>query len=128
MEIKVYYRDTDCGGVVYYANYLDYFERARTEWMDEKGAGIKGLRDGGIQFIVKHAEINYKSPAAYGEILQVDTQVDKVGGASITFTYEIKEKESRRLIVTGSTQLVCINKKLRPMRMPDELQEKLRQD
>lgn len=125
MEIKIYYKDTDCGGVVYYANYLNYFEQARTEWMSEKGISVKELKDSGIQFIVKHAQVDYKSPAQYGETLQIVTDTDKIGGARINFTYEVKEKESGRLVVTGSTQLVCIDEKLKPRRIPKDIFKKL---
>ncbi len=125
MEIKVYYKDTDCGGVVYYANYLDYFEQARTEWMEERGVSIKELKCKGIQFIVKRAEVDYKSPAQYGEILQIITNIDKPAGVRINFSHEIKEKESGRLIVTGSTQLVCIDEELKPCRIPEDVSKKL---
>lgn len=121
MEIKVYYKDTDCGGVVYYANYLNYFEQARTEWMEERGASIRQLKENGIQFIVRNALLEYRSPARYGDILQIETKADKITGASITFSYHVREKESGRLIVTGSTQLVCIDEKLKPCKMPEKL-------
>ncbi|MBN2407759.1 MAG: YbgC/FadM family acyl-CoA thioesterase [Elusimicrobia bacterium] len=125
MEIKIYYRDTDCGGVVYYANYLDYFERARTEWMEERGASVRELRDRGIQFIVKHSEVDYRSPAAYGQVIVVDTKADKITGASIDFSYRITEKGTDRIIVTGSTLLVCIDGKLKPRRIPEDIASKL---
>ncbi len=125
MEIKVYYKDTDCGGVVYYANYLDYFERARTEWLEEKGVSVSKLKDNGIQFIVKHAAVEYISPARYGEIIDIVTKADKIAGVRINFSYELFEKESRRLIVIGRTDLVCIDDRLKPRRLPDEIITKL---
>lgn len=125
MEVKIYYSDTDCAGVVYYANYLDYFEKGRTEWMVERGVSIKELKQAEIQFIVKHAEVDYKSPAKYADTLQVSTVQDKIGGASISFFYEVREKETQRLIVTGCTQMVCIDEKLRPRRIPKDILEKL---
>ncbi|OQW98639.1 MAG: acyl-CoA thioesterase, partial [Elusimicrobia bacterium A5] len=75
MEIKIYYQDTDCGGVVYYANYLTYFERARTEWMTDKGISVKNLAEQGTLFVVSHAEADYKSPAKYGETIIIQTQL-----------------------------------------------------
>jgi len=123
MDIKI--RDTDCGGVVYYANYLDYFERARTEWMEERGVSVKALAEKGILFVVKTANIEYISPARYGEIITVDTRPVKVGGVTINFVYKISEKESGRDIASGSTKLVCINKNLKPVRLPAEIIEKL---
>ncbi len=66
MEIRIYYEDTDCGGVVYYANYLKYFERARTDYLEQRGLSVAQLMKEGTVFMVVHAEINYKSPARYG--------------------------------------------------------------
>jgi acyl-CoA thioester hydrolase len=93
--------------------------------MEERGVSIRELKDVGIQFIVKHADINYKSPARYAEIIKVETKTDKLKGASINFTYEIKENKTNRTIVTGSTQLVCIDEKLKPIRIPEDIVQKL---
>jgi len=125
MDIKIYYRDTDCGGVVYYANYLDYFERARTEWMEARSIGVDALMKQGVQFIVKNASVEYISPARYGETITVDTRPDAVTGASINFSYVIREKETGRKIVTGKTLLVCIDGKLRPCRLPKNVAGRL---
>ena len=67
MEIRIYYEDTDCGGVVYYANYLKYFERARTQYLEERGLSVAGLMNEGTVFVVVHAEVDYRSPARYGD-------------------------------------------------------------
>jgi acyl-CoA thioester hydrolase len=119
--IKIYYKDTDCGGVVYYANYLNYFEQGRTEWMASKGISIKELADQGILFVVKTAELDYVSPSRYGEVLKIMTAPDKIGGATINFTYEIWEQETDRLIVTGSTRLACINSDMKPVKIPGDV-------
>ncbi len=121
MEIKIYYQDTDCGGVVYYANYLTYFERARTEFLRESGADINELMQRGIFFLVRRAEIDYISPALYGETIIVDVKVGKVTGASIELFYEIKEKVSLRPVVKGLTLLVCVGKDMKPARLPPEM-------
>jgi acyl-CoA thioester hydrolase len=73
MEIRIYYEDTDCGGVVYYANYLKYFERARTHYLEERRLSVADLRDQGTQFVVVHAELDYRSPGRYGDTLVIDT-------------------------------------------------------
>ena len=81
MEVRIYYEDTDCGGVVYYANYLKYFERARTHYLEEHGLSVTGLLKEGTQFLVVHAELDYRTPARYGETLTIDT-TSLTGGAS----------------------------------------------
>jgi acyl-CoA thioester hydrolase len=106
MEIKIYYEDTDCGGVVYYANYLKYFERARTDYLEQRGLSVAGLLKEGTQFMVVHAEVDYRSPARYGETLVIDTRLADCGKASITFVHVIRERTSQRLIVEGSAKLV----------------------
>ena len=123
VEIKIYYQDTDCGGVVYYANYLTYFERARTEFLREMGADISKLMERGIFFMVRRAEIDYVSPARYGETISVEVKAGKMTGASIELLYEITEKETRRTIVRGKTLMVCVGKDMKPTRLPAEMRK-----
>ena len=108
MEIRIYYEDTDCGGVVYYANYLKYFERARTQYLEERGLSVAELRDGGTQFMVVHAELDYRSPARYGDTLTIDTNLAAVGQASLTFAHVMRERTSGRVVVEGSAKLVTV--------------------
>jgi acyl-CoA thioester hydrolase len=105
MEVKIYYEDTDCGGVVYYGNYLKYFERARTEYLEERGLSVAGLMKEGTVFVVVHAEVDYRSPARYGDWLVVETVVSGMTAASFTFSHVIRERESRRVVVEGSARL-----------------------
>ena len=126
MEIKIYYQDTDCGGVVYYANYLTYFERARTEWMTDKGISVKNLAEQGTLFVVSHAEADYKSPAKYGETIIIQTQLDSAAGVRLELSYKIEEKDTKRLIVTGKTTLVCVNLNMKPQRIADDIVKKLK--
>jgi acyl-CoA thioester hydrolase len=107
MEIKIYYEDTDCGGVVYYANYLKYFERARTEYLEERGLSVAGLMNDSIVFVVVHAEVDYRSPARYGEILSIETSISDLSAASFTFHHAVREKPSGRLVVEGSARLAA---------------------
>jgi len=107
MEIRVYYEDTDCGGVVYYANYLKYFERARTRFLEERGLSVAGLMNDGTVFVVVHAEVDYRSPARYGDTLVIDTVVAELRAASLTFQHVVKEKQSGRVIVKGSARLAA---------------------
>lgn len=107
MEVKIYYEDTDCGGVVYYANYLKYFERARTHYLEERGLSVSGLMNQGTAFVVVRAELDYRSPARYGDTLLVDTVVSDLSAASMTFAHVVKEKASGRIIVEGSARLAA---------------------
>ena len=107
MEVKIYYEDTDCGGVVYYGNYLKYFERARTEYLEERGLSVAGLMKEGTVFVVVHAEVDYRSPARYGDWLVIETVVSGMTPASFTFSHVIRERESRRVVVEGSARLAA---------------------
>ena len=109
MEVRVYYEDTDCGGVVYYANYLKYFERARTRYLEERGFSVGALLQQGIRFLVSHAEVTYRSPARYGETLAIETTVTAKRRISLTFHHTIREGASQRVIVEGSATLVTVD-------------------
>lgn len=105
MEVRIYYEDTDCGGVVYYANFLKYFERARTQYLEERGFSVAGLMKEGTVFVVVHAEVDYRSPGRYGETLVVDTVVSDLSPASLTFSHVVREQASGRIVVEGSARL-----------------------
>ena len=92
MEVKIYYEDTDCGGLVYYANYLKYFERARTHYLEDRGLSVSELMKAGRVFVVVHAEVDYRAPARYGETLEIDTIVSEMNPAAITFSHVVRER------------------------------------
>ncbi|MEW6616553.1 MAG: YbgC/FadM family acyl-CoA thioesterase [Thermodesulfobacteriota bacterium] len=121
MEIRVYYEDTDCGGVVYYANYLKYFERARTEFLRDRGQPLKDYMEKGIGFIVVRAEVDYRFPARYNDVLDITTAVSNITRASFVMEYTVLRKEDEKLLASGMTRLACINKKGKPIRIPDSL-------
>jgi acyl-CoA thioester hydrolase len=125
MDVKIYYEDTDCGNVVYYANYLRYMERARTEYMSVRGASVKSLIDQGTLFMIVRAEVDYRSSARYGDTLLVETWVSDTTGATITFQHTMKEKTSGRLITECKAVAVCVDVKGKPKRIPREALEKL---
>ena len=110
MEIKIYYEDTDCGGVVYYANYLKYFERARTEYLELRGHSVAALMEEGVIFVVVRAEVDYCSPGRYGDTLVIETEVGEVTRAALTFSHVIREKVSGRVVVKGSARLAAMDK------------------
>jgi acyl-CoA thioester hydrolase len=124
MQKKIYYHDTDSGGVVYYANYLKFLEEARTEVMREAGLEIKKLAQEGILFVVRRQEIDYKSPALYGDILDVGTWISAISAAQLTFAARIKNQDGQ-LISTAKTLLVCVDPNLKPQAIPDDIKDKL---
>ena len=126
MEVRVYYEDTDCGGVVYYANYLRYFERARTQYLEERGILVTDLIEQGTQFLVVHAELDYRSPARYAEILTIDTRLTQAGRSSLTFAHIIRERTSGRIVVEGSAKLVTVDLQGRVKRLEARLLETLK--
>lgn len=111
MDIRIYYEDTDCGGMVYYANYLKYFERARTQYLEERGLSVAGLMKEDTTFVVVHAEVDYRSSANYGEWLTIETVISDMTAASFTFSHVIRERESRRIVVEGSAKLAAVTRK-----------------
>ncbi|MFO0698396.1 MAG: YbgC/FadM family acyl-CoA thioesterase [Nitrospira sp.] len=125
MEVKIYYEDTDCGGVVYYANYLKYFERARTEYLETKGYSVAGLMEQGVVFVVVHAEVDYCSPGRYGETLVIETTVGDVTRAALTFSHVIHEKVSGRVVVKGSARLAATDGQGKVRRLDHEVVAKL---
>jgi acyl-CoA thioester hydrolase len=126
MDVKIYYEDTDCGGVVYYANYLRYMERARTEYLAEKGHSVKKLMDEGTIFMVLRVEIDYKSPARYGDTIELETWVRDVTRATMVFEHIMREKASQRIIVECRAKVVFVDPNGRPKRLPAETAEKLK--
>ena len=107
IDVRIYYEDTDCGGVVYYANYLKYFERARTEYLESRGWSVASLMEQGTVFVVVHAEAEYRSPARYGDTLVIETVVSDLTAASFTFAHVVKDKASGRVVVEGSARLAA---------------------
>ena len=126
MDVRIYYEDTDCGGVVYYANYLKYFERARTNFLEEHGLSVTELIQQGTEFRVTKAELAYRSAALHGETLIVDTTVSADRRISITFSHTIRERTSQRLVVEGSATLVSVDSMGKVKRIPAQILEALK--
>ena len=124
MKIRIYYYHTDCGGVVYYANYLNFLEEARTEYFALKGTTIKQLADSGVMFVVARQEVDYKFPAVYADELDILTQVGTVSGVRIEFLHEIYN-QNKQLIVKAKTILVCVDSNLKPQAIPQEVRSKI---
>jgi acyl-CoA thioester hydrolase len=125
IEVRIYYQDTDCGGVVYYGNFLRYFEQGRTHWLETRGSSVKAFMDAGTLFAVVHAELFYRSPARYGETLTIATTLKDLRAASFTFAHEIREKTSGRLVVEGSARLATVDMQGKLLKIPKALRERL---
>jgi len=125
MDVKIYYEDTDCGGVVYYANYLKYMERARTEYLASRGYSVKKMMDEGTIFMVLRVEIDYKAPAHYGDMIEIETWVSDISRVTAVFNHIMREKATRRVIVECKAKIVYVDKNGKPKRLPDEYVERL---
>jgi acyl-CoA thioester hydrolase len=122
--IRVYYEDTDAGGVVYYANYLRFAERARTEILRQAGLAHTTLaQEHGVHIVVRNCAVEYISPARLDDALEVHSKVLTIGGASFTIRQEIFRMAS--LLVTADIRLACIDFDFRPARLPAPLQRLL---
>lgn len=125
INLKIYYEDTDAAGIVYYANYLKYFERARTEMFYELGLSVRELLSKGIMFVVTDAEVHYYSPAQLGDILEIETQITEVKRVSVVFCYSVRRVSEQKVLVDGKTKLAVVNLGRKIVKLPVEVYEKL---
>ena len=123
-RVKVYYEDTDAGGVVYYANYLKFLERARSEVIYTLGYTNSSLLESyGVLLIVKSCYIEYKKPAKFEDKLDIISEVDSFTKTSFIMRQNILRNEE--LISIAEIHLVSVNKDGKPSKVPDELKQKL---
>lgn len=125
METKIYYHDTDAGGVVYYANYLKYMEAARTEFFENLGFPIGSLLERNFLYAVRKCTITYKSPARYGDTIICDARIKEVTAVQFIFEQAIYEKKTNRLLVEAEVSLVSLTKDFKPVTIPDDIRKKL---
>lgn len=126
--IRVYWEDTDAGGIVFYANYLKFFERARTEWLRSLGIGQQDLRErtGGI-FIVSETNVRYHQPARLDDELLVTARIETAGRASILLAQQALRAGDRGLLAEGTIRIGWVDAAtLRPARIPANLLEALK--
>ena len=121
MEVRVYYEDTDAGGVVYHANYLGYFERGRTEFLRDLGLSVRDLHEWGYIFPVVRLEIDYRAPAVLDDLLRVATEVLEVGKTSFTLGQQVLRAIDGKVLADGRVTLVCVGPGMKPKRLPEEL-------
>ena len=119
--IKVYLEDTDALGVVYHANYLKFFERARTDYLDEYGVGLKGAQDLGFRFVVHSVSVQFHRPAVLGDRLDIETVIQKPSEYRLSFTQKAFRGGEDRPLATGKVDVVCIDARGEVCEITDQL-------
>lgn len=121
IDYRVYYEDTDAGGVVYHANFLRFAERARTEWLREVGFNQSALD---VVFVVRSLEIEYLAPGRLDDVLTVETQLQNIGRASITLSQDFI-KEGKKIALMKVVLVTVSRNDIKPVSVPEEIKRKL---
>ncbi|SFB90113.1 acyl-CoA thioester hydrolase [Marinospirillum celere] len=117
LPIRVYYEDTDAGGIVYYVNYLKFMERARTEWLRTLGWDQSTLD---VLFVVRRVETDYLQPARLDDFLDVDVQLESAKGAKLTFLQQVSR--GAELLCQARVDVACVDRsRLKPCRLPKDM-------
>lgn len=119
LQVRVYYEDTDFGGVVYYANYLKFLERGRTEALRDMGVDQVALKDDGIVFVVRRVEADYLRPARFDDMLTVETRVLWVKGASACMAQTVRR--DGETLLSAQITIACMTVLGKPARIPTEI-------
>jgi len=124
--VRVYYEDTDAGGIVYYANYLKFFERARTEWLRSLDLHQQSLSEShGAMFVVQRASVDYHAPAKLDDAITLTLSIEKLGRASVEFLQHAHRGST--LLATGRVKVACVDcAGVRPLPMPAAVAERMR--
>ena len=125
IPVRVYYEDTDAGGVVYYANYLKFFERCRTEWMRQIGHDQSQLAsDAGIVFVARKSGCEYLKPARLDDLLTVGLEVERLTRVRVVFRHHVRRGDDE--LVTGVVEIACVDAiRMTPVPIPEFLHRKL---
>lgn len=121
-RVRVYYEDTDFGGIVYYANYLKYMERARTEALREHGIDQVSMKEAGVVFVVHKAALTYLSPGRFDDVLEVRTTVQTAMGASALIKQDVWRGDTR--LVAGEITLACMTLDGNVTRFPTDVRDR----
>ncbi|PPB80605.1 acyl-CoA thioester hydrolase [Albidovulum inexpectatum] len=124
LQIRVYYEDTDLAGIVYYANYLKFIERARTEWVRTLGIDQVRLKaESGIVFAVRRIEADYLSPAHFDDLLDVNTSLREVRGARLILDQAVLRRDA--VLFQAVVTLVCLDAQGRAARLPADIRQRI---
>ena len=122
--VRVYYEDTDAAGVVYYASYLKFFERARSEWLRALGFEQRGLAEIGIAFAARSIAVEYLKPARLDDKLNVVSEIESLGRAQIVFAQRVVREVDGELLLTSTMRIACIESaRMKPAAMPKDIYE-----
>ena len=123
LPMRVYFQDTDAGGVVYHANYLNFMERARTEWLRTQGYSNAGLmKEFGSVFVVRSLKLDFLKPALLDDLLEVTAQIKDVGRSRIVLAQTVRRGEE--VLTEAEVHLVCVSlESFRPVSVPEVLRE-----
>lgn len=122
--VRVYYEDTDAGGVVYYANYLRFMERARTEWLRALGFEQDHVAEArGLLFVVRAATVQYRSPARFNDRLEVVSRIHEHSRTSLSFAQDIRiADQPQSMLCAATVQVVCVERRRwRPRPIPPDI-------
>jgi len=128
MEFRIYYEDTDAGGVVYHGRYLGFFERGRTEFFRGRGLSVQQLHDEGVIFPVVRMEIDFRSPARLDDLVRVESKIISAGNTSFTMEQRLLRVHDAKLLVEGKVTLVCVNQEMKPKRLPPAVKSMVSND
>ncbi|MCL4126615.1 UNVERIFIED_CONTAM: hypothetical protein GTU68_009002 [Idotea baltica] len=122
--VRIHYRDTDAGGVVYHANYLSFTEMARSEYLRSLGMSLPILAEKGILFVVRSAALEYLAPAVLEDLLHVTVTVTKIKRASIRFIQQILRKSDNKVLCVADVLIACVSSEtFRPILMPEDVRK-----
>jgi len=122
-ELRVRFCETDLMGIVHHATYLVYFEAGRVEWLRRRGITYADWTARGVQVPVASAEVQYRSPSRFDDVLAIETTLSKLRSVSLDYTYRISRGDT--LVAEGFTRLACIDASHKLLRMPEEIREML---
>jgi len=125
-ERRIYYEDTDAGGVVYYANYLRYLEQGRTEFLRARGLSIRALHEQGYLTPVMRLEIDYLVPAILDDLIRVETTVQEITSATCTLGQQVVRVSDGEMLVDAKVTLACLGPGKKARRLPRELMQALK--
>jgi acyl-CoA thioester hydrolase len=123
LPVRVYFQDTDAGGVVYHANYLNFMERARTEWLRTYGHSNSGLmKEFGMVFVMRSVKLDYLKPALLDDLLEVTAQIKDIGRSRISLLQTVRRGDE--LLTEAEIHLVCVSlESFKPVPVPEVLRE-----
>ena len=118
-KTKIYYEDTDAGGIVYYANYLKYFERARTEWIYSFGFDHQKLNKINTFIVVRYCHVDYKKPVRFEDVIEIMSEISKISPVRINLIQSAKVSSETR--VEAEVELAIVDSDGKPKKMPEDL-------